>query len=236
LREENAALEREQQQREWEAECAERKLRADIAWERFKAAFMRGDFAPRQKANFNPNQPRVAAGNADGGQWTGSTGGRQTQETDSAQTKPDPDLHLVQDTSDRFLNRHIIQEHVGKTDEELKARIRESQMRGLFVRSGMDRNGLFDSIESARDLISQTIGNNPGDVARVASGDLDGKFLIWRFGYQTGREAILDTPDSEIRMRPTYEAGVLIVHDPRADFGYRVVTAFPRNFNPRTGR
>jgi hypothetical protein len=100
----------------------------------------------------------------------------------------------------------------------------------------MDRNGSFDSIESARDFISQTIANNPGDVARVANGEVEGKFLVWRFGYQTGREAILDTPDSEIRMRPTYEVGVLIVHDPRADFGYRVVNAFPRNFNPRTGR
>jgi len=47
----------------WKAECAERKRRADIAWERFKAAFMRGDFASRYKA-FDPNQPRVPAGNS----------------------------------------------------------------------------------------------------------------------------------------------------------------------------
>jgi len=142
----------------------------------------------------------------------------------------------VQDRADRLLNRHIIENHVAKTDEELKARIRESQWRGLFARGGMDRNGSFDSMESARDFISQTIANNPGDVARVANGEVEGKFLVWRFGYQTGREAILDTPDAEVRMRPTYEVGVLIAHDPRADFGYRVVNAFPRNFNQRTGR
>lgn len=100
----------------------------------------------------------------------------------------------------------------------------------------MDRNGSFDSIESARDFIGQTIANNPGEVARVAGGELRTSFLTWRFGYQTGREAIMDTPGSDIRMRPAYEVGVLIAHDPRADFGYRVVTAFPRNFNPRTGR
>jgi hypothetical protein len=58
----------------WKAECAESKRRADIAWERFKAAFMRGDFAPRGKANFNPNQPRVPTGSPDGGQWTGGDG------------------------------------------------------------------------------------------------------------------------------------------------------------------
>src|ERR1041384_640125 len=68
LREENEAREREQQEafaREvlamkaelaslraelieaelrWKAECAERKRRADLAWERFTTAFMRGDF------------------------------------------------------------------------------------------------------------------------------------------------------------------------------------------------
>ena len=91
-------------------------------------------------------------------------------------------------------------------------------------------------MESARDFISQTIANNPGDVARVANGELNESFLVWRFGYQTGREAIMDPPGSEIRMRPTYEVGVYIVHDPRSDFGYRVVSAYPKNYNPRTGR
>ncbi|MEA2876065.1 MAG: hypothetical protein QOF14_1261 [Hyphomicrobiales bacterium] len=68
----------------WKAECAERKRRADIAWERFKAAFMRGDFAPGGKANFNPQQPRVAAGNADGGQWASTReGGGQSLEQQS---------------------------------------------------------------------------------------------------------------------------------------------------------
>ena len=175
----------------WQAECAERKRRADVAWERFKAAFMRGDFAPRQKASLNPSQPRVPSGNPDGGQWTeaGSTGDGRTQGTvDHSETKPDPDLHLVQGTSDRLLNRHILQEHVGKTDEELKSRIRAGQIRTLFATRVMDRNGSFDSTESARDFISQTIANNPSDLAQVASGQLDGKFLTWRFGYQTGRK------------------------------------------------
>ncbi|MGD9614245.1 MAG: hypothetical protein AB7H90_11370 [Alphaproteobacteria bacterium] len=32
------------------------------------------------KANFNPNQPRVPAGNPDGGQWTDAGGSKQTPE------------------------------------------------------------------------------------------------------------------------------------------------------------
>ncbi len=68
-REEEAAHERKQREQEWEAECVERKYRADLAWERFKAAFMRGEFVPHRKANFNPDQPRDELGRwADGGQ------------------------------------------------------------------------------------------------------------------------------------------------------------------------
>jgi hypothetical protein len=162
----------------------------------------------------------VPAGDPDGGQWTDGGAGTQYAET----------------SNDPFLNKHIIERHVDKTDEELKARIRAEQFPGLFVTAGRDRNGSFDSRESARDFISRTIENNPETVAAVASGKLSDAFLTWRFGYQTGREAILDLDTSTIRMRPTYNVGVLITHDPSSDLGYRVVTAFPRNYNPRVGR
>src|SRR4051794_25994644 len=52
----------------WKTECVERKRQADIAWERFIAAFLRGDFA-RHKANFNPDQPRDELG-----RWTSEGG------------------------------------------------------------------------------------------------------------------------------------------------------------------
>jgi hypothetical protein len=51
----------------WKAEVAERKRKADLAWERFIAAFKRGDF--RGKANFNPDQPRDELG-----RWTDAGG------------------------------------------------------------------------------------------------------------------------------------------------------------------
>lgn len=65
-----AAIEQEFEAREraWEAECAARKRKADLAWERLMAAFMRGDFA--RKANFNPDQPRDELG-----RWTDTDGG-----------------------------------------------------------------------------------------------------------------------------------------------------------------
>jgi hypothetical protein len=55
-----------------ELKSAIAKIQYDLAFERFKRAFLRGAYAeqPRGKAGFHPNQPRVPAGNSDGGQWT----------------------------------------------------------------------------------------------------------------------------------------------------------------------
>jgi hypothetical protein len=57
------------------------KLKSELAWLRFQRAFSRY-VQVRLKANFNPAQPRVSAGNPDGGQWTseGGSSNRQSQE------------------------------------------------------------------------------------------------------------------------------------------------------------
>src|SRR5947209_3982305 len=44
------------------------RIKSDLAFDRFFRIFKR--YAEQQKAGFNPNQPRVPAGNLDGGQWT----------------------------------------------------------------------------------------------------------------------------------------------------------------------
>jgi hypothetical protein len=64
--EEEAELEREQRNAEWEAQDALLKLKADIAWDRFMRVLRRH---LSQKAGFNPNQPRDEQGRwSDGGE------------------------------------------------------------------------------------------------------------------------------------------------------------------------
>ena len=172
---------------------------------------------------YSPDQPRVPAGNLDGGQWASGAG------NDAGSNDGDFD-------KDRYLNKHIIDNHVAKTDEELKERIRKAQIRGLFFTVGMDRNGSFDSVESARDFIKRTLDNNSDAVSMVASGRSPDAFVTWRFGYETGKEAFLETPGSDIRVRKTYSVGVFIAHDTSSEFGYRIISAYPRNFNLRIGR
>ncbi|MEQ1887555.1 MAG: RNase A-like domain-containing protein [Alphaproteobacteria bacterium] len=191
-------------------------LRMDIAMLRLQLAF---------ETAFNPSQPRVPAGHPDGGQWTdGDNGVIPVADND----RPG---------EDRYLNQHIINRHVGKSEAELIARIQRSQYRSYFISLGIDRNGSFASEEDARDLIKRTIVMNPDAVARVASGQSAGEFLIHRFGFPTGKEAYVDPPDIDlIRIRKTYQVGVFIVRDTHMVSGYRIRNAFPRNYHPRIGR
>lgn len=69
-----------------------RALACRTAGARMMAAFARFQ-ALAEKAGFNPDQPRVPAGNPDGGQWTGSdgaTGGRQPGIGDNGGPSLDP--------------------------------------------------------------------------------------------------------------------------------------------------
>lgn len=174
---------------------------------------------------FNPNQPRVPAGHPDGGQWTDGDG----------------DIIPVADNQrpggDRYLNPHIMDNHVGKSDVELIARMERETRRTWYRTSYMYRNGSFASEDSARDFIRRTIEMFPETVSQVANGVIPDAFLTHRFGFETGREAYRDLADPEIiRLRTTYNVGVLIIHDARTASGYRVHTAYPRNFNSRIGR
>jgi len=130
---------------------------------------------------------------------------------------------------ERYLNRHIIEEHIGKTDEELAT---EFAKRGFNFYTGSaigKRLGSFDSRESANDFIGQTLERNQSIVDQVSSGKKVEYFVAARFGYRTGREIYRPSPYSRPYMRNTYGVGVLIRHDPTTASGYRVITAYPRN-------
>lgn len=79
---------------------------------------------------FNPNQPRVPAGRPDGGQWT---------DGDDAGVIPVADNNRP--GGDRYLNPHIVNDHIGKSDAELIARMESETRRTWFGTRYMYRNG-----------------------------------------------------------------------------------------------
>ncbi|MCD0419676.1 hypothetical protein LOC51_20870 [Rubrivivax sp. JA1024] len=73
----------------WMRPDAERWIRPDIA--RFLAAGSRpADVVPALNYKYNPNQPRVPAGNPDGGQWTHGGGGGNSSSLDDRTGHDDP--------------------------------------------------------------------------------------------------------------------------------------------------
>jgi hypothetical protein len=88
LREEKAALEREQA---WETECAARKLKADLAWERFTTTLARYLAQQRLARKYSPDQPRVPAGSSEGGQWTSGGGSQGGEDRLGQSDRPAPD-------------------------------------------------------------------------------------------------------------------------------------------------
>lgn len=132
-----------------------------------------------------------------------------------------------------YLNRHIVDGHVGKTDAEMIERVADSYRRQLFgllpPTTPLMRDGSFDSIESARTFIREALEKNRDAVQRVAEGSEKGALIKSRLGYPTGREAVSIPKDTPIRMRTTYGVGVWIIHDRSVERGFRIISAYPRN-------
>lgn len=222
-------------------------LKYELAWRRLC-----------RKYGYNPSQPRVPAGNSDGGQWTSEEGGasvsraRSTDVSDRSlapagvvlsDASPDPvrsGTQFAENTSRRYsvdLNEeeapvgvgHTIRSHVGKSDEQLLTVVRERRFNFLTFSAIGRRESSFASVEAANDFVNRTLERNTSAVDLVAGGRVGEEFVTTRFGYVTGREAFRPSPDSEPYMRDTFGVGVLIRHDPRSERGYRVITAYPRN-------
>jgi hypothetical protein len=133
-----------------------------------------------RKAGFDPNQPRVPAGNSDGGQWTDAEGGGQaggsydegivlSDETPDnewipgaqyAQTNRSTD-RLVDLHEERELGGHAIERHVGKSPESLLTHVRREVAR--VDETGLTRDlraGSFPSVEAANKLVNTTLAQN----------------------------------------------------------------------------
>jgi hypothetical protein len=127
---------------------------------------------------------------------------------------------------------HAISEHVAKTEAELSAEMRQNSYYSWLGDLVRKREGSFDSLENANDLVNRTLRAQADLVDRVTSGQVDSDFVQYRFGFVTGYEMYRSDPDSqEFMKRNTYGVGVLIWHDSHAPRGFRIRTAYPKNFD-----
>lgn len=182
------------------------------------------------KAGFDPNQPRMPAGNPDGGQWTriggdGSVAAETIPIGSSTRRRGYP-IDLLEEEQN---GGHTIAAHVGKSAQHLLARVRAGRAFFGFATVALRRDGSFPSLEAANKLVNATIAQNQSVVELVASGILDEEFITATFPSRTGIEAYRPGERASPYLRDTYGVGVVIVHDPNASNGFRVITAYPRN-------
>lgn len=183
------------------------------------------------KAGFDPNQPRVPAGNPRGGEWT--DGEARALEEDEAQLAQGERLrgYRIDLEAEDARGGHTIDKHVHMGEDYLLTRVREEA--ALIIGRGDYFRGLsigsFESLQSATRLVNATLSRNPATVNLVVSGEREKLRVSAQFGTVTGYEAYLPTFHSKPYMRETYGVDVIIVHDPRAENGFRVLSAFPAN-------
>jgi len=215
-------------------------LRASHARVRIMLADLKFELALRALGRkYSPGQPRVPAGNPDGGQWTdGGGSGEQTERVVLSDASPDPlvpGAHYAQARAgypidllgEESRGGHTIEKHVNRSPEALIAQVREifdQRPRAHDVRSGS-----FPSIEAATKLVSSTLAQNQTVVDRIASGELARALVISDFGSVTGIEAVMATSRSQPYFQDTYRVGAVIVHDQLSPSGYRIISAFPTN-------
>ena len=225
---------------------------------------------------YSADQPRVPAGNPDGGQWTtgDDAGGSPSSSSGAASEEPEhptryaardtgtltdetkgapanssahddsAEVHVAQVNDWRNLPVNLVEEeapngvghaitrHVAKAETELKAEFPEDSYYGWTQDVIPKREGSFDSIENANDLVNRTLRENGDKVDLVVSGKLDFAFVETRFGFVTGYEVYRPDPyDNEFVTRKTYGVGVFIWRDPHSSRGFRVRTAYPMNFD-----
>jgi hypothetical protein len=203
------------------------------------------------------DEPRVPAGTPDGGQWT--TGGGSTATSrladageDSTSSQPghvtngtQSGVQVATDSGrsgypidlreEEQRGGHAIGSHVGKSQEYLLSDVRDIaasvKSQGNLI-SGL-REGSFTSLEAANKLVNATVSEdeNQTKVDLVVQGLSPREELDAVFTSPTGYEAYAATERTAPYIRDTYGVRVVIVRDPSFAKGYRVVTAFPRNFD-----
>ena len=124
---------------------------------------------------------------------------------------------------------HIVNRHIGRTDEQLREDLKLYRIDTLplsFITADL---GTFNSRGDADYFINETLLANKDTVDKVMRGEIEDAFVVKRFGYPTGREAHRLEDDSATIIRPTYDVGVGITSDTRLKRGFELYTAYPRN-------
>ena len=163
---------------------------------------------------------------------SGSTDGRvRVAQADSRRSGYPIDI-LEEDA----IGGHTYGEHIGKSEEYLKARITGSRRGVPYIFGvGEKRAGSFSSLEAANKLVNSTIAD-PENAAKIEM-FREAKYPFWlpelrifkSFASPTGIEAYSPDDRTLPTMRPTSGVTVRLIRTDRVPRGYYVDSAWPMN-------
>lgn len=219
-----------------EAKAAWLRVESGVAYVRALLLGQRWIEALAREEKYRPDQPRVPAGNADGGQWTdggGVVSGSEGQNSlvGGGEQSGYP-IDLLEEEAE---GGHTFERHVGKTEQYLIARVAGSRVNIPFIGTlGERRAGSFVSLEAAAKLVNSTLSDplNRAKVDAFVRGDflysLPVLYLFKDFESRTGYEAYT-RGDRQPQIRSTYSVRVRLVRRAAIPKGYMVDSAWPEN-------
>jgi hypothetical protein len=193
-------------------------LRCDLAVRRVIAALER--CAGLSGTNHWETQPRD-----DHGRWTDGLGAGGAGDV-SVEPVAGFDFEPVDLRNDEgYLGGYTIARHVGRSDEELIARVTGEANGG----SGLSRPpvGSFSSFAVANMLVNAVLEKNLLFVHGVQSGVLRSAVIGAEFPFITGREAVFDRSNGSVAVREVRGVRVIVVFDESSLKRFRVHTAYP---------
>lgn len=201
------------------------------------------------KANFNPAQLRIPAGQQGAGQWTDGSNGAVSravltdQQGDgvtsndvilAAEREFPRDNHVILELEEGGPHGgHTIRDHVDKSDDYLIGEV-ENKVERFSISPGLGvaiyaAEGSFSDVRTANDLVNRALDSDQEKIDRVVNGASGAETINYRSGNVTGKEAYYSIDTDRVEVRSTYSVRVRIVSDQRLDRGFRVLTAFPIN-------
>lgn len=150
-------------------------LRCELSGLRVTFAARRVMRLLRLEFRYSPDQPRVPAGNPDGGQWT--DGGTADDHVRVAQAN-DRSGYPVDILEEDAIGGHTRDRHVAKSEEYLKARVLGSRA-SVPIAGGVaeKRAGSFTSLEAANKLTNSVLSDAENE-AKLSS-FVEGRFPFW---------------------------------------------------------
>ena len=193
---------------------------------------------------YAPDQPRVPAGNPDGGQWTSGGGFAGGSDFTNVAANFDRDAggsvdfgferiqhkpFVIDLAEEQAQGGHPYSRHVNRSAEQLVRRADHNRIGVGKYGIWEDQFGSFTSLPAANSFVNETMARFTSVVEDVVSGKSKRAVVEAWFDRPTGYQSYRRRFHDKVVIRETTGVRVVIRHAPNLKKGFVIVTAYPIN-------